>query len=246
MVQRWGHHGWRGRRHFAQKNYLGRFVADVTIPDGMHVSPNHKFVKIWRLRNEGSNDWPVGTVLEFVGGDKLTNIESVAVPSISNGKEIDIAVELTAPSQSGRYVGFWKLSDSDGCRFGQRVWVDIFVQPENQENQSIPENIDINVNNNNNNEMNENKTMELEEQPQKEEIQVPEIETTPEKPLTENGPMVENVIEMEPIEEEEEVQFSAEIKQLADMGFSDIELNKKLLEKYNNDMVQVVQQLLSM
>jgi len=109
--------------------YLGRFVSDVSIEDGTSVNPEQAFVKIWRMRNESTAPWPENTRLSFVGGDKLSSIEAVSVPAIEPGSEVDIAVDMTAPSKPGRYVGYWRLLTPDGTRFGQRVWVDIIVVP---------------------------------------------------------------------------------------------------------------------
>jgi len=112
-----------------QPRYFARFVADVTVEDGTNVNPDQSLVKIWKLRNESTVAWPENTRLAFVGGDKLTNVEAVAVPAVEPGAEVDIAVDMVAPSKPGRYVGYWRLAAPDGTRFGQRVWVDITVIP---------------------------------------------------------------------------------------------------------------------
>lgn len=46
---------------------------------------------------------------------------------VAPGEETDITVGITAPSKPGRYVSYWRLSQTDGSRFGQRVWADIVV-----------------------------------------------------------------------------------------------------------------------
>ena len=43
------------------------------------------------------------------------------------GKELDVAVDFTAPSRPGRYVSYWKMASPSGQKFGQRVWVLIQV-----------------------------------------------------------------------------------------------------------------------
>jgi len=110
--------------------YFARFVSDVTVEDGTNVNPGQSLVKIWKMRNESTVAWPENTRLAFVGGDKLANVEAVAVPAVEPGTEADIAVDLIAPVKPGRYVGYWRLVAPDGSRFGQRVWVDITVIPE--------------------------------------------------------------------------------------------------------------------
>jgi next-to-BRCA1 protein 1 len=112
--------------------YLGRFVADVSIEDGTNVNPEQPFIKIWKIRNEGTCAWPEATRLIFVGGDKLSNMEAIAVPAIEPNSEVDIAADMIAPSKPGRYVSYWRLATPDGTRFGQRVWVDIIVASETE------------------------------------------------------------------------------------------------------------------
>jgi len=109
---------------------LARFVQDVTIEDGTVLKPNEPFLKVWRVRNSGETAWPSETVLMFVGGDLLGAPAQVAVPrTVNSGEEVDISVNMIAPEKSGRYTGYWRLMSPEG-RFGQRVWVDIFVNPE--------------------------------------------------------------------------------------------------------------------
>lgn len=115
-----------------------RFVADVSIQDGTQIEPQTEFVKIWRMRNEGSQPWPENTRLLFVGGDRLSSDEAVVVPSVAVGKEIDIAVSMKTPSQLGRYVSYWRLALPDGSRFGQRVWTDIIVSEDAETHVSQP------------------------------------------------------------------------------------------------------------
>jgi len=43
------------------------------------------------------------------------------------GEEVDVDVEMTAPSSLGRYLGYWRLMGPRGRKFGQRVWCHIQV-----------------------------------------------------------------------------------------------------------------------
>eukprot|EP01112_Ceratiomyxa_fruticulosa_P022929 TRINITY_DN855_c0_g2_i1.p1 TRINITY_DN855_c0_g2~~TRINITY_DN855_c0_g2_i1.p1 ORF type:complete len:516 (-),score=153.67 TRINITY_DN855_c0_g2_i1:146-1693(-) len=111
-----------------RQQHLARFVEDVTIPDGMQVQPNTQFVKIWRLRNEGSSPWPQDTVLSFVSGDLLGASDTVPITvQVNPGEEYNVAVDMKAPATgNGHHIGHWTLS-SGGHRFGQKIWVDIIV-----------------------------------------------------------------------------------------------------------------------
>jgi len=115
------------RRQASRPRYLARFVADVNIPDGSSVVAGSSFLKTWRLRNESQQAWPEGCRLIFVGGDRMGKAESVEVPAVAPGAEHDVSVSLVAPAEAGRYVSYWRLSTSDGSRFGHRVWCDLLV-----------------------------------------------------------------------------------------------------------------------
>lgn len=94
---------------------------------GNILSTGERFTKIWRMRNEGTSPWAENTALTFVGGDQLGAPESVLVPAVGPGEEIDIPVDMVAPSVPGRYVSYWRLC-TDGQRFGHRIWVDVIVR----------------------------------------------------------------------------------------------------------------------
>lgn len=112
---------------------VARFVSDETCPDGTSVIAGCKFLKSWRLRNEGAEPFPSTTVLMFVGGDNLATdvVKHVPVASCPKpGEEVVVTVPMTAPSKPGRYMSYWRLATQDGTRFGQRVWADILcVEP---------------------------------------------------------------------------------------------------------------------
>jgi len=81
------------------------------------------------VRNEGEAPWPEQTELTFVGGDRLGAHETVPVQALpAPAQEVDVAVDMIAPSAPGRYTGYWKLAGPFGVRFGQRIWVDINVE----------------------------------------------------------------------------------------------------------------------
>jgi hypothetical protein len=103
----------------------GRFVSDVSLPDGTEVLPGAKVVKTWRFRNESNRAWPEGTQLVWVGKkcDRLGAPDSIAVPIAQPGQEVDISVPLCLPDAPGRYTAYFRLSGPLGRKFGQRVWV---------------------------------------------------------------------------------------------------------------------------
>jgi len=103
----------------------------VTIFDGTQMSAGTPFTKIWRLKNIGEVPWPPGTRMLFVGGDQMTTEMSVPLSrtaAVQPGEEVDVAVEMVAPNELGRYLGYWRLVGPHGRRkFGQRVWCHVQV-----------------------------------------------------------------------------------------------------------------------
>eukprot|EP01118_Nematostelium_gracile_P009690 TRINITY_DN3272_c0_g2_i1.p1 TRINITY_DN3272_c0_g2~~TRINITY_DN3272_c0_g2_i1.p1 ORF type:complete len:553 (-),score=140.54 TRINITY_DN3272_c0_g2_i1:92-1750(-) len=212
---------------------LARFVTDISIEDGTILKPNQGFVKTWKLRNEGTCDWPNGTRLIFVGGDNLSQDTYVGVPALVPENSVEVSVSMTAPKLPGRYVGYWRLSTPDGTRFGQRIWVDIVVE-ENTTAKPMKE---------------EPVEKQAEKPVEVEKIEVPIVEMKPiESPKVEPKVEVESpkiAPQIEKPVEVAEAMISPQHQQLIDMGFHDKELNEKLLAKNGNDVLRTVQDLLS-
>jgi len=124
-----GHHGHHDFEHNKSEKLVARFAKDVTVEDGTQIAANAPFVKTWRIRNEGPA-WPAGCVLRFVGkhSDDMGAPEFVLVDGIiGSNQDVDVSVNLVAPSKPGRYTGYWKMCTPEGRKFGQRVWVSIVV-----------------------------------------------------------------------------------------------------------------------
>jgi hypothetical protein len=95
------------------------FVDDVTYPDGSTVPLGGAFTKIWRLQNTGTCTWTTSYALVYVSGERFGAPAAVAMPTnVGPGQTVDLAVNLTAPNQSGSYRGFWKLRNSSNVLFG--------------------------------------------------------------------------------------------------------------------------------
>jgi hypothetical protein len=105
----------------------GKFVSDVTVPDGTAFKPGERFIKTWRVLNSGSTTWE-NYQLFFTNGDPLGAPTFVAVPATPPGQTVDISVPMIAPTEAGTYQGNWGLRAMDGTGFGQPVFVLILVQ----------------------------------------------------------------------------------------------------------------------
>jgi len=134
--------GWRARQaaahhhsphhpphHPPHQKLAARFVSDVSVFDGTQVSPSMPFTKIWRIKNVGEVPWPAGTKMLFVGGDMMSAEMTVPLTGkvVLPGEEVDVAVDMVAPAEVGRYVGYWRLMGPHGKRFGQKVWCHVQV-----------------------------------------------------------------------------------------------------------------------
>lgn len=95
------------------------FVTDVTYPDGSNVGMGVIFTKIWRIKNVGTCTWTPSYALVFVSGERFGAQSAVALPgNVAPGQSVDLAIQLTAPNQPGRFKGFWKLRNASGILFG--------------------------------------------------------------------------------------------------------------------------------
>jgi Ig-like domain from next to BRCA1 gene len=104
------------------------FVADVTIPDGTVIGSGAAFVKTWKLQNAGTTTWSTSYALVFVSGDQMGTVTSVALTqSVAPGQQVDVSVNMVAPTADGTYQGYWKLKNASGQFFNDSVYVQIKV-----------------------------------------------------------------------------------------------------------------------
>jgi hypothetical protein len=95
------------------------FLYDVTIPDGMIIAPGATFTKKWRVKNTGTCPWDSGYKLTFASGNAMGTTYSFALPQIVNAnQEVDISIDLVAPTTEGYYEGYWRLSTPFGGTIG--------------------------------------------------------------------------------------------------------------------------------
>lgn len=111
------------------------FVKDVNVPDGTVFKPDQDFKKTWQLKNIGTCTWSKDYALVFVSGNRMTGDKETKLgKSVAPGQSIDISVELTAPVEVGKHVGYWALRNASGKVFGigpkaqDAFWVSIRVE----------------------------------------------------------------------------------------------------------------------
>ncbi|KAG9493236.1 hypothetical protein GDO78_001245 [Eleutherodactylus coqui] len=95
------------------------FVEDVTIGEGESVPPDTQFTKTWRVQNTGSEAWPPGVCLRYVGGDQFGHVNMVLVRSLDSQEMTDVSVPMCSPNQPGMYQGQWRMCTATGLYFGE-------------------------------------------------------------------------------------------------------------------------------
>lgn len=103
------------------------YVSDVTIPDGTVLTPGAAFTKTWSLQNTGSCEWTTSYSMVFYSGNSMSGATTSLSASVSAGSSSNISVEMTAPTATGSYTGYWRLQNASGVAFGESVYVQIVV-----------------------------------------------------------------------------------------------------------------------
>ncbi len=115
----------------------GAFVGDVNLPPRSVVGPNQTVIKTWRLQNTATNQWPEGTRLVFLRGERgLSTEEEFEVPRALPGQVVEVSAVLNSGPNPGRQVAYFRLADANREMFGPRVWADLVVAVEHPSNKS--------------------------------------------------------------------------------------------------------------
>ncbi|KAL1554197.1 protein JOKA2-like [Salvia divinorum] len=203
-----------------------RFIQDVNIFDGTVMAPLTPFAKIWKMRNSGTVAWPQKTQLVWIGGDKLTDAESIEVQIPDTGlqvdQELDVSIDFIAPKHPGRYISYWRMASPSGQKFGQRVWV--IIQVEASATEESPRDTVRNLN--------------LNLPPA---VPIYRLPPPPPPPPPRRAPVA---IVPEPVElGEKSVMEDKLLRELKEMGFEQVDLNKQVLRMNEYDLEQAVDDL---
>ncbi|ORY57287.1 uncharacterized protein BCR38DRAFT_450101 [Pseudomassariella vexata] len=115
-----------------------------TVLDGTVMPPNHTFEQTWVLKNEGRAAWPAGCKVKFVGGDWMGAVDpthpaglhelvsasesTVCYNQLQPGQEFPFTVLMRTPDHEGTFISHWRLTTSDGVKFGHKLWCEVKVQ----------------------------------------------------------------------------------------------------------------------
>ncbi len=114
--------GGDGERKWLDARYVGEAIVDLTM-----VRPAQPFVQTWTLENRGTQRWPEGGALVRTGGEVMGSPAAVALPPTDPGEQASVSVPFVAPLVAGSYTSTWQPADAEGTRFGDPVWVTVFV-----------------------------------------------------------------------------------------------------------------------
>lgn len=92
---------------------------DVSIPDESPMQPGQRFIKTWRLVNNGACKWTRLYKLVFFSGNPMGAIQSQFLNAeVLPGGQVELSVEMFAPLETGFYQSNWMLMAPGGELFG--------------------------------------------------------------------------------------------------------------------------------
>jgi hypothetical protein len=108
-------------------------------PNGMvtevPTKADDRAIFVERIKNIGGSTWTTEYKIAFVDGDLMDGPLTQRLPEkVMPNEEVDISVDLVAPTETGVYRGIWKLQNADGAYFGvgepgdEAIWVEIVVE----------------------------------------------------------------------------------------------------------------------
>lgn len=189
------------------RDFDSRFVSFTSCPTDTVVQAGQPFTVGFRVRNNGCSTWPIGTLLLRLSRfeTQLVVPETVTLERVvAPGEEIDIPVSCVAPNANGAYEVFFKLALPDGRKFGQRLRARVMVE-------------------------NATETPTTTSAPSTTETANSAVPAEPANatPTTTQPPS-------QPAESSDEEKYAAQLKQLAEMGFTNEKQNLRLLKKFND------------
>ena len=99
------------------------YVSDITIPDGMTISPSTNFTKSWYITNTGECTWNSKYNVVYFSGEKVGTKTSFPILQpgyyVKPGESIVVSAELAAPNRLNTdFETFWAIESDKGEKFG--------------------------------------------------------------------------------------------------------------------------------
>jgi len=110
-----------------------RFVAHSNYELGDIVIGKKMILKHWLVENTGTVQWPEGTYVEYVAGDKswlFEGMDRFDVPLARPGEQVEIPAVLMTQVREKVYDSHFSLVLPNGKRFGSPLIVRLEVYPD--------------------------------------------------------------------------------------------------------------------
>jgi hypothetical protein len=99
-----------------------------TIADDTTFAPGETFTMTWRLKNTGTSTWNAGYLLRYYSGETFGAPKEIALGrEVLPGQEIDISIQMRAPTNPGTYRSDWVMSSENRSNFKEAVFLRIKV-----------------------------------------------------------------------------------------------------------------------
>lgn len=70
------------------------------------------------LYSIGTESWPPGVCLKYIGGDQFGHVNMVMVRSLEPQEISDVSVQMHSPANPGMYQGQWRMCTATGLFYG--------------------------------------------------------------------------------------------------------------------------------
>lgn len=84
-------------------------ICDSTIGEGESIPPLTNFQKSWHIQNSGTETWPEGVCLQYIGGVQMGACTKVPVSSLGPAEITVISVDLQSPPYCGTFKSKWRM-----------------------------------------------------------------------------------------------------------------------------------------
>ncbi len=106
---------------------LDQWVAQ-SVADDTSFAPGQSFTMTWTIKNTGSSTWTIAYLLRFYGGSAFGAPTEIPLSrAVAPGDQIDISIQMKAPTKTGTYDSTWVMANPNRFNFKQPVYLRIKV-----------------------------------------------------------------------------------------------------------------------
>lgn len=106
-----------------QAQWVAQSIADGTV-----FTPGQTFTMIWTLKNSGTSTWTAAYLLRFYSGQSFGAPKEISIGrQVLPGDQIEISLQMKAPTTTGSYQSNWVMSTENRSNFKEPVYLNIKV-----------------------------------------------------------------------------------------------------------------------